>query len=238
MSVSNTKQIGAMSRRSLASTLLRQTILFVLFSVAWMAEPGYYQYGNLNGNFYVWTPSGLQVYDPVANSVIKTVTEGPKTFGDAVFIRDQAQIKHYAFIAENSPGNRMHVYDTTTHQCIANVAVGANPVHVYALPAKDEVWAHLDAQGDFDVFHMSAVRYRTASSAARDTTATVPGHGKLLAEAELEDHGYVTNVMGGAVGGTVAAINLDSRETLATLVINPGNAYPYACVGNYSYYRT
>ena len=139
--------MSAMSHKRISvSTLLRQTVLLLIVSVAWMAEPGYYQYGNLNGNFYVWTTSGLQIYDPLANKVIKTLTDGPKTFGDAVFIRDQALIKHYAFVAESSPGNKMHVYDTTTHTRIANVAIGANPVHVYALPAKDEVWAHLDAQ--------------------------------------------------------------------------------------------
>ena len=128
------------------SALLRHLVLLTVVSVVWMAEPGYYQYGNLNGFFYVWAPSGLHVYDPVAKTVIKTVTDGPKTFGDAVYIRDQAQLKHYAFLAENAPGNKMHVYDTTTHTCIAVVAIGNNPVHIYALPSKDQVWAHLDGQ--------------------------------------------------------------------------------------------
>jgi hypothetical protein len=75
---------------------------------------------------------------------------------------------------------------------------------------------------------MSAVRYRTASSAAHDATATVPGHGKLLVEPELENHAYVTNVN----KGIITSVNLDSRDTLATLVVNQNNTVsPYACGG-------
>ena len=77
---------------------------------------------------------------------------------------------------------------------------------------------------------MAAVRYRTASSAARDATATVPGHGKLLVEPELENHGYVTNVN----QGTITSVNLDSRATLATLVVNPSNAVSqFSCGGKW-----
>jgi hypothetical protein len=77
-----------------------------------------------------------------------------------VYVRDQAQIKHYVFAARSSESTTS-VYDASTlaaSSLISKVATGDKPVHIYAVPSRDEVWCHNDNAGTFDVFHMSQVR--------------------------------------------------------------------------------
>jgi len=102
----------------------------------------------LNGYFYVFSDtSGLSIYDPVAQTVVKNIPDTAQQWGDAVFIRDQAQIKHYAFIADTgdpaaAPGNaygKMYVYETELQKLVSRVDIGLRPVRVYAVPQRDEV---------------------------------------------------------------------------------------------------
>ena len=102
----------------------------------------------MNGYFYVFSDtSGLSIYDPVAQTVVKNIPDTAQQWGDAVFIRDQAQIKHYAFIADTgdpaaAPGNaygKMYVYDTELQKLVSRVDIGLRPVRVYAVPQRDEV---------------------------------------------------------------------------------------------------
>ena len=135
------------------------------------------------------------------------------SWADAVFVRDQAEIKSYAFIGD-SGNNLMWVYDTEEYALMTKVTTGSKPVHLYSIPAFDEVWAHLDGTGSFDVFHMSQVRYRSSSEVARND-ATL-GHGKLLTNPNLERDAFSTNVK----NGTVSKIDTLLRRKTATLTIS------------------
>jgi hypothetical protein len=67
------------------------------------------------------------------------------------------------------------VVDTDTHSLLSAVRTGDRPWHVYAVPARDEAWVHLDLSARFDVFHMSQARYRRSSGAVVSTANN--GHG-------------------------------------------------------------
>jgi hypothetical protein len=129
------------------------TAVTLLTAVVVADDTGYLQYGNLNGYFYVFSDtSGLSIYDPVAQTVVKNIPDTAQQWGDAVFIRDQAQIKHYAFIADTgdpaaAPGNaygKMYVYDTELQKLVSRVDIGLRPVRVYAVPQRDEVHLFFD----------------------------------------------------------------------------------------------
>lgn len=198
-------------------------------------DTGYNQYGNLQGYFYIFSQSsGLSIYDPFHQIVVKTISDTAAQWGDAIFIRDQAQIKHYAFISDTGdpsapPGNaygKMYVYDTLKQTLVSKPDIGLRPVGVYAVPMRDEVWVHLDGEGDFDVFHTSSVRYRSSSAAARDKNP-VPGHGQLLVASALESHVYSTNVN----DGIITSIDLQIRDPVATLVLTNNSNHGASCVG-------
>jgi len=137
---------------SVVLLILLATAVTLLTAVVVADDTGYLQYGNLNGYFYVFSDtSGLSIYDPVAQTVVKNIPDTAQQWGDAVFIRDQAQIKHYAFIADTgdpaaTPGNaygKMYVYDTELQKLVSRVDIGLRPVRVYAVPQRDEVHVFL-----------------------------------------------------------------------------------------------
>jgi len=198
--------------------MLRLSLIISLFLTSRAANIGDEQYGNVAGLYYVWTKiGGLNIVDPTAGSIVKTIPVTDYTtvsWGDAVFMSDQAQIRKYAFVADTG-NNLMWVYDTDSQTLITRVKTGSKPVHVYGIPANDEVWAHLDGDGSFDVFHMNQVRYRSSSAAAKDY-ASVPGHGKLLTNPNLERIAFSTDV----TQGIVTRIDTFLRVNTATLTIS------------------
>ena len=194
-------------------------LLCLLFAVCCeSANIGDEQYGNLDGQFWVWTQKdGVSIIDPATGNIRKTIPildYSSVSWGDAVFMKDQADLRKYAFIAD-SGNNLMWVYDTETQSLITKVRTGSKPVHVYSIPVLDEVWAHLDGDGSFDVFHMNQVRYRSSSATAKDSSA-IPGHGKLLVNPNLERTAFSTDVM----AGIVTRIDTLLRKKVATLTIS------------------
>jgi YVTN family beta-propeller protein len=177
------------------------------------------QYGNLNGLFYTFSKTNgvVSMIDPISASIKNSISLGNTiNWGDSVYIRDQAQIKHYLFSGD-SDNDIMYVIDTTIQKIISKVKMGDKPLHVYAVPARDEVWVHLDNAGMFDVFHMSQVRYRTSSGVTASTGSA--GHGKLLTDASLEDTAYSTNIYEGGLG----KLKLSTREQIAQISLSlPG----------------
>jgi hypothetical protein len=200
------------------SFLLSVAVLLFGITPCEGANIGDEQYGNLEGQVWVWTQTGgLNIIDPATGSIRKTVPVveySTMSWGDAVFMKDQADLRKYAFIAD-SGNNLMWVYDTDTQSLITKVRTGSKPVHVYSIPVLDEVWAHLDGDGSFDVFHMNQVRYRSSSAAAKDSAA-IPGHGKLLVNPNLERTAFSTDVM----AGIVTKIDTLLRKKVATLTIS------------------
>lgn len=176
------------------------------------------QYGNLPGYFYTFNTSGfIAIVNPVSNTVVKTLTvsnpTGTISWGDVVYIRDQAQLKHYAF-ASDSTNNRVIVIDTDSQTVISKPVTGVRPLHIYAVPGRDEVWTHLDGEGSFDVFHMSQVRYRSISG-VKARAGAVGAHGKLLTGPNLENTAFATLT----AEGKIFEIDLSSRQVVGVVDI-------------------
>ena len=212
-------------------------VFFYIVHVYNCANIGDEQYGNLDGTFWIWTNTstfrGANIIDPSSGTTLKTIPVEEYTkmnWADALFMRDQAQIKKYAFIADTD-SDLMWVYDTEEQALISKVKTGDRPVHIYAIPAYDEVWAHLDGSGSFDVFHMSEVRYRSSSDVARNNANT--GHGKLLVNPNLERDSFSTNVF----AGTVSKVDNFLRRKTATLTISnssmASNYGGFTCTGTH-----
>lgn len=223
------------SQFSFTSALVTAALLLGALHGALAVTYGDEQYGNLGGHFYVYGATGdIAVIDPVANSIVKTFTVpnpsvNPISWGDAVYMRDQAQLKHYAF-ASDSTNNRVVVIDADTQTVISKPVTGLKPLHIYAVPGRDEVWAHLDGEGSFDVFHMSQVRYRSLSG-VRARSGVVAGHGKLLVNPNLENSAFATITVEGKIHG----ITLSTRELFASVDITAsgisGGVIPDASLG-------
>ena len=122
-------------------------------------------YRSNNGKFYVYTSDGIYKLDPKnsATNLETLSSSGSSSWGDVVYMRDQAQIKHYTFAADTS-NNKVWVIDNDSDKIIEKVDTGSKPLHIYGVTRFDEVWAHLDGDGEFDVFKMSQVRYRSSSA--------------------------------------------------------------------------
>ena len=179
---------------------------------------------------------------------MKAVSAPTSKWGDSAYIRDQAQIKHYAF-ANDYANNQVLVFDAPSQSLLTKVQLspGAKPLHMYSVYYSDEVWTHEDGTGSFDVFRTAQVRYRE-SAGVRASTVQVStsiyvillliylaliqsGHGKLLANPNLEDTGFATNVNSGAI----YKINIASRAYLQTVTLasDPVLTQGYSCAGTH-----
>jgi hypothetical protein len=99
---------------------------------------GHEQYGNIPGYFYIFAGSGISIVDPITGTVNKTIASTVTAYGDAVYLEDQAQLRHYVYAAR-SDENKMVVLDADTQTILTVVSVGQKPLHVYSLYYHDEV---------------------------------------------------------------------------------------------------
>ena len=127
-------------------------------------------YQNFAGNFWAFSSEGVTVIDPTNGYVVKKVSLPTKTWGNTVFIRDQAQIRHYVF-ANDYDGDKVNVFDHQTAEVVTQVSLskGAKPLHIYAVRYYDEVWTHNDGFGAYDVFRMAQVSSRESSGVQSNT---------------------------------------------------------------------
>ena len=166
---------------------------------------------NNAGTFYIFTNGGqgVQIYDPAANSVVKTLTDVPlgsstytpadtkysanccggspsvPSYGDAVWLKDKTGTKQYAYVSENGAYNRVHVYDVTAQKYVTSIPVGGNkPLHMYAVPFRYEAWTHTDLSSGFDVFSPQNITKPIASSVAE-----MPHVGLLTGSGYTSGHG-------------------------------------------------
>ncbi len=77
------------------------------------------QYGNIPGVFYAFGQTGLTIFDPSTMLILKHLPQVNATsFGDAVYLRDQAQLKHYVFAANaDTPGIVYMLHDQRVCDC-------------------------------------------------------------------------------------------------------------------------
>jgi YVTN family beta-propeller protein len=113
----------------IALALLRQVVAVTV---------GHEQYGNIPGYFYIFSASGISIVDPITGTVNKTIASAVTAYGDAIYLEDQAQLRHYVYAARRSD-NSVTVLDADTQTILTVVKVGLTPVHVYSLYYHDEV---------------------------------------------------------------------------------------------------
>lgn len=82
----------------------------------------------------------------------------------------------------------MVVIDCDSQEILSSIDTGDSPVHIYAIPSREEVWTHPDTNGTFDIVHMSDVSYLSHSHL--EVHDEMPGHGKLLWDPNLQARKY------------------------------------------------
>ena len=221
------------------------------------ANVGYWVNNNNKGTFYIFTNGGqgVQIYDPVANAVVKTLTNvtlgsaaytsaaatvttysanccggasGVPSYGDAAWLKDSTGTKQYAYIAENSAYNRVHVYNVATQKYLGTIPTVSNkPLHMYSVPQRYEMWVHADISSGFDVYSPADTTKPLASlvsqmpHAGLDTGLGYPSaHGKLLWEDGLGTLAFQTNVWnGGGQMGPLQALDLNTKRPIGLINI-------------------
>lgn len=189
-----------------------------VFIVSAYARGATEQYSDFNGYFYAFTAAGtVAIIDPSTARIVKTlavddVAVSAIDWGCPVYIRDQAQLKHLAFIPDTG-GSRVVVIDTDAQSILAKADVGESPMSTTAVHSRDEVWTRSDATGALHVFRTSEARYRDTSI---DTSAT--GHGLVLSAAGLGNVAFATQASAGSVqridvdGRTLSAVPLEDAD--------------------------
>jgi hypothetical protein len=113
-------------------------LILALLRQAVAVTVGHEQYGNIPGYFYVFSGSAISIVDPITGTVNKTIASTVSAYGDAVYLEDQAQLRHYVYAARTDE-NSMVVLDADTQTILTVVKVGLKPLHVYSLYYHDEV---------------------------------------------------------------------------------------------------
>lgn len=134
------------------------------------------EYGNLKGVFYVFAANGIYSLDPFSQNIDKIIDYGSTSFGDSVYIRNQAQTKHFVYSSDTA-SNKMLVINSDTKMLLATPKTAVRDIHIYAVTLTEEVWAHSDGTGTFDVFNLNVPEYRINSLVP--SKVLKGGHGKL-----------------------------------------------------------
>lgn len=173
------------------------------------------------GDWYAFGEE-ISIIDQYTGEVKKTL-EGATSWGDLVYIRDLAQIRHYIF-ANNRETDQLWVIDTDEKEIVAQIDLGERPVHIYGIESREEIWSHLDSDGDFDIVHLSDVQYLKYDSLKAHMH--VPGHGKLLFDPNLGDTAYATNT----AEPYLYQLNLEEKTLDAGLLLNSSiDSSGYSC---------
>ena len=156
--------------RSLTATELFYVIAFISSVTVLSSSFGDEAYQNCDGHFWAFNPSGIAIIDPISGYAIKTVSIPTQKWGNTVYIRDQAQIRHYVF-ANDYDNGLVNVFDYQTAELLAQVSLGpdAYPLHIFAVYYNDEVWTHDDGTGTYDVFRMAQVSARESTGVQSNT---------------------------------------------------------------------
>eukprot|EP01041_Mallomonas_annulata_P006659 gene6659-13478_t len=146
-----------------------------------------------HGYFWIFNSSGVTILDCYSKTLNGSISSPSSRWGDIVYLRDQAQIKHYIF-ANDYAGGKVNVYDADTRTLLTQVKLGAGakPQNLAALSYRDEVWSHDDSTGNFNVFRMSQVRSRVRET-EQNVAESPPGFGKFLTNVNFQDVAFATN---------------------------------------------
>lgn len=166
-----------------------------------------------NGYFVSFAPGRFDVVDPEGGTIVKTVQVEDAIWGDAVYIQSDDGETRFLVVGEQTT-DQIVVIDVDSIEIVARLDMGDRPSHLYAVHFRNEVWAHADGNGTFDVLSIDD----TSRLLREDFQAHVDegGHGKLLFDEDLGNVGYATNVR----EGVIIEIDLETKE-------HPGNTVKF-----------
>jgi hypothetical protein len=149
----------------MASKKLLKFVCFIFyFLLVKSVTHGDEQYSNLDGYFWIFNSTGILIAHATQKQITGFLKSPTSKWGDNVYLRDQAALKHYMFA--NDGGNKqVKVFDTYTNSPVSTIQLSstASPVHLYGVYYYDQFWSHDDTSGSFNVLRASQVRYREAA---------------------------------------------------------------------------
>ena len=112
----------------------------ILLTEVTAVNHGAEQYGNSPGLFYVFNSTMTQIVEPSTGKIVKSISFGVPNYGDALYAEDQAQLKHYLFVAQ-SVNNKVTIFDTDAKAVLATATAGKRPLHMFSIYYRDEVFS-------------------------------------------------------------------------------------------------
>ena len=120
------------------TSVLTLSLGAILLSKVAAVIHGSEQHGNSPGHFYVFNSTTTQIVEPSNGKIVKSIAFGVPNYGDALYAEDQAQLKHYLFVAQ-SANNKITIFDTDEQAVLATATAGKKPVHMFSVYYRDEV---------------------------------------------------------------------------------------------------
>lgn len=150
-----------MQKSSTMSNLGAASAVFVLVACALAltavnaVRVGDEQFANAPlGMFYTFSSEEIHIIDPASGEVVKTVkADGAGRWGDVVYVQSPDGSKAFA-VGVDRDNHLVYVLDALTGDLVERIAIGENPVHVYGVYKRGEVWIHSDNDGHFDVWRV------------------------------------------------------------------------------------
>jgi len=133
----------------------------------------------------------IDVVDPVLKQRIKSVPVDPGTgWADPVYMETCADEANWVYAADRNL-DQIYAFSVQAQDVQGKVAMSDAPVHTYAIPKREEFWAHADGAGVMDVVHLQdpTKLHKEDVKVHVDT----PGHGKLLWDEGLWPKAYLSN---------------------------------------------
>lgn len=81
---------------------------------------------------FVLHPHALDVTDPESGDIVNELS-GSSSWGDVVYMRDQAQLRHYAFANDRDPDKNVRPIQPRVHSCFAKRRVVGNDLDAQSI---------------------------------------------------------------------------------------------------------
>lgn len=141
----------------------------------------------------------VDIVDPNTMRVLKSISApNGTTWADATYVETCEANSAQLILVGDRGRNKIHIIDTSIQELVKEINMSIRPVHTYAIPSRQEFWAHSDGDGVFDVIHygLDHGKLYHEDIIAYDNT---PGHGKLLWDDDLMPYAYASNTREGVV---------------------------------------
>lgn len=174
-------------------------------------------YQDINGNSLLGpSGNGIQWADAVyAECKTNSTSDTTESIKSYVFVNQRDQwfpddIPQTDELFTNEPYSYVSVIDMDLMEVVANIKVGARPIHIYSVPLLNEIWTHPDGSAEFDVIHCDDISKPSVENIKANVAK--PGHGKLLTHPALGSTAYATHTG----EPFIFELNLQSKELITS----------------------